>query len=71
MSAGVPVLLLGGLILLGSVATVLIAPFTPRSTVPACCRRRVDAFAAFARLNIAAGALLAVVGVVLLAVGEG
>lgn len=68
---GAPMLLLGGLTLLGTVVTVLVAPLTPRSTVPLCCRRRVDAFAVFARLFMAAGALLAAAGLVLLMVGEG
>jgi hypothetical protein len=47
---GGPLLLIGILTLLGTVATLLAAPLTPRDVVPVCCRRRVDSFAAHARV---------------------
>lgn len=62
MSTGLggPLILLGLLTLLGTVVTLLVAPLTPRGVVPVCCRRRVDAFAAHARVTLLTS--LAVVG---------
>jgi hypothetical protein len=61
MSAlALPVFLLGLLSLVGTLVTLAVAPLTPRTSVPACCRRRVDAFAARARLTL--GATLGVTG---------
>ena len=65
----VPVLLLGLLTLFGTAVTVLVGPLTPRSTVPLCCRRRVDAFAGRSRLTMLIALLLIGAGVVLLVVG--
>lgn len=64
-----PLLLLGLLTLLGTVVTVLVAPLAPRDAVPVCCRRRVDAFAARARLTMLAAAAVAVAGAALLLLG--
>jgi hypothetical protein len=65
---GVPVLLLGALTFLGTLATGLVAPLTPRSSVPVCCRRRVDAFAARTRITLLAALLSVGAGTVLLLV---
>jgi len=64
----VPVLLLGVLTLLGTTVTVLVAPLMPRNTVPSCCRRRVESFAAHARLTMMAAATVTIAGVILLLV---
>lgn len=63
---GAPILLLGVLTLLGTTVTVLAIPLTPRNTVPVCCRRRVDSFAAHARLTLLSAAAVTVAGVVVL-----
>jgi hypothetical protein len=64
-----PLVLIGVLTLLGTVVTLLGAPLTPRDLVPLCCRRRLDAFAAHARVllvgslvPLGAGVLLRVLG---------
>ena len=69
MPAALAVFLLGLLTLLGTVVTVLVAPLTPRDSVPLCCRRRVDAFAVLARPTLLVEVAVLVVGVVLLVVG--
>jgi hypothetical protein len=61
-----PVFLLGLLSLIGTVVTLAVGPLTPRTTVPACCRRRVDAFAARARLTLVTTLAVTGVGAVLL-----
>ena len=66
--AAVPLLLLGVLTLLGTTVTVLVTPLMPPNTVPRCCRRRVDSFAAHARLTMMTAASVTVAGVVLLLV---
>ena len=67
-SPAVPILLLGVLTLLGTTVTVLVAPLMPRNTVPLCCRRRVESFAAHARLTMMTAASVTVAGVILLLV---
>ena len=67
-SVAVHVLLLGVLTLLGTVVTLVVAPLTPRDSVPVCCRRRVDAFAARARVTLLAGGVAAAAGTLLLLV---
>ncbi|MGY1672464.1 hypothetical protein [Geodermatophilus sp. SYSU D00710] len=62
----VPVLLLGLLTLLGTAVFVLVAPLTPRDEVPACCRPRVDSFAAHTRGTLMAAGTATGVGAVLL-----
>ena len=62
------ILLLGVLTLLGTTVTVLVGPLMTRNTVPLCCRRRVDSFAAHARLTMTTAASFTVAGVVLLLV---
>jgi hypothetical protein len=64
----VPILLLGVLTLLGTTVTVLVTPLMPRNAVPHCCRRRVESFAAHARLTMMTAAAVTVAGVVLLLV---
>jgi hypothetical protein len=68
MSTGLggPLILLGLLTLLGTVVTLLVAPLTPRDVVPVCCRRRVDAFAAHARITLLASLVLLGAGVLVL-----
>lgn len=69
MSAiAVPVFLLGFLTLAGTVVTLFVTPPAPRGAVPACCRRRVDAFVAWGPLTVLAAAAVTAVGVVLLLV---
>jgi hypothetical protein len=48
------------------VVTLLVAPLTPRDVVPVCCRRRVDAFAAHARVTLLASLALLGAGVFVL-----
>jgi hypothetical protein len=62
---GGPLLLIGILTLLGTVATLLAAPLTPRDVVPVCCRRRVDSFAAHARVVLLGSLTLLGAGLVL------
>jgi hypothetical protein len=62
MSFAVPLLSLGLLVVVGSTLTLAVAGLTPADAVPACCQRRVEAFARRARLTVLAGALAAVVG---------
>ncbi|GAB3344537.1 hypothetical protein [Modestobacter lapidis] len=62
MSFAVALLSLGLLVGLGSVLTVAAAGRTPTDAVPACCRRRVEAFARRARVTVLAGVLAALVG---------
>ncbi|MCU1667099.1 MAG: hypothetical protein JWP40_26 [Blastococcus sp.] len=69
-SVAVRVFLLGVLTLLGTVVTLHVAPLTPRNAVPICCRRRVDAFAARARLTLLAAGVTAAAGALLLLVGS-
>jgi hypothetical protein len=71
MPAGVggPLLLIGLLTLLGTVVTLLVAPLTPRDAVPVCCRRRVDAFAAHARVTLLGSVVLLTAGVLLVMLG--
>jgi hypothetical protein len=64
----VPLLLLGVLTLLGTTVTVLATPLRPRNVVAPCCRRRVESFAAHARLTLMTAASVMVAGVVLLLV---
>ena len=64
----VPLLLLGVLTLLGTTVTVLVTPLMSQNTVPRCCRRRVDSFAAHARLTMMTAASVTVAGVILLLV---
>ena len=67
MSAiAVPVFLLGLLTLCGTVVTLLVTPPAPRSTVPVCCRRRVDTFVARAPLTVASAVAVTAAGLVLL-----
>jgi hypothetical protein len=66
MSLAVPLLSLGLLVLAGSVLTRAAAVLTPADAVPACCRRRVDAFARRARLTVVVGVLAAVAGAAVL-----
>lgn len=66
---GGPLVLIGVLALLGTVATLLVAPLTPRDVVPVCCRRRVDAFAAHARAELIGSFALLVAGVLLVLLG--
>ena len=67
-SPAVHILLLGVLTLLGTTVTVLVTPLMPPNTVPRCCRRRVDFFAAHARLTMMTAASVTVAGVLLLLV---
>lgn len=67
-SPAVPILLLGVLTLLGTTVTVLVTPLMSQNTVPRCCRRRVDSFAAHARLTMMTAASVTLAGVVLLLV---
>jgi hypothetical protein len=48
--------------------TVLVTPLMSQNTVPRCCRRRVDSFAAHARLTMMTAAAVTLAGVVLLLV---
>ncbi|MCW2676940.1 MAG: hypothetical protein JWR70_1980 [Modestobacter sp.] len=66
MSFAVPLLSLGLLVLVGTALTLAAAPLTPSDAVPLCCRRRVDAFARWARPTVLAAVLAAGAGVVLL-----
>lgn len=67
MSAiAVPVFLLGLLTLSGTVMALRVTPPAPRSTVPVCCRRRVDAFVARGPLTVASAAAVTAAGAVLL-----
>jgi hypothetical protein len=68
VSVAVRIVLLGLLTLLGTVVTLVVAPLTPRNSVPICCRRRVDAFAARARLTLLTAGVIAAAGVLLLLV---
>jgi hypothetical protein len=62
MSFAVPLLSLGLLVVVGSTLTLAVAGLTPTDAVPACCQRRVEAFARRARVTVLAGVLAAVVG---------
>jgi len=66
---GGPLVLIGVLTLLGTVATLLVAPLTPRDVVPVCCRRRVDAFAAHARIMLLGSLTLLGAGVLFVLLG--
>ena len=66
---GGPLVLIGVLTLVGTVATLLVAPLTPRDVVPVCCRRRVDAFAAHARLMLLGSLTLVAAGILLVLLG--
>jgi hypothetical protein len=66
---GGPLVLIGVLTLVGTVVTLLVAPLTPRESVPVCCRRRVDAFAAHARVTLLGSLLLLGAGGVLVLLG--
>jgi hypothetical protein len=68
---GGPLVLIGVLTLLGTVATLLAAPLTPRDAVPVCCRRRVDSFAAHARVTLVGSLVLLGAGVLLVLLGAG
>jgi ABC-type dipeptide/oligopeptide/nickel transport system permease component len=65
-SVAVPVFLLGLLTLLGTLVTLQVTPPVPRTAVPACCRRRVDAFVSHAAVTVASAAAVTATGVVLL-----
>jgi hypothetical protein len=62
MSFAVPLLSLGLLVAVGAALTLAVAGLTPTDAVPACCQRRVDAFARRARVTVLAGVLAAAVG---------
>ncbi|MCW2694673.1 MAG: hypothetical protein JWM48_1144 [Mycobacterium sp.] len=64
-----PLVLIGVLTLLGTVVTLLVLPVTPRDMVPLCCRRRVDAFAAHARVLLVASLVPLGAGVLLRVLG--
>jgi hypothetical protein len=66
---GGPLVLIGILTLLGTVVTLLVAPLTPRDVVPVCCRRRVDAFAAHARVMLLGSLTLLCAGVLFVLLG--
>ena len=66
---GGPLVVIGVLALVGTVVTLLVAPLTPRDVVPACCRRRVDAFAAHARAELLGSLALLVAGILLVILG--
>lgn len=66
---GGPLVLIGVVTLLATMVTVLVAPLTPRDVVPVCCRRRVDAFAAHARVLLLGSLALLAVGVLFVLLG--
>jgi hypothetical protein len=67
MSFAVPLFSLGLLVVVGSTLTLAVTSLTPTDAVPACCQRRVEAFARRARLTVLAGVLVALVGAAFLA----
>jgi hypothetical protein len=59
-------LLLGALVLLGTLEELAVAPLMRRDAVPACCRRRVSSFEAHARWILAGAGASVLCGAVLL-----
>jgi hypothetical protein len=62
----IPLLLIGGLTLVGTIESILVGPQMQRLPVPVCCRRRVDTFQARAPWIALSAAASTMAGLVLL-----
>ena len=67
-AVALPLVLLGVLIVLGTLEEIWVAPLMRRYTVPTCCSKRVDAFESRARWILAGGSAALLSGLVLLLV---